>query len=255
MAGGSKDFIMLHCNTRLTFIAPSCTLHTELRAQVIAHLGLGGYCPCRPAWCGDHCHQHGWRGHAHHHALIPYHTDREYASLCTAGALGSSDRRPSRPAWRGDHCYQHGGQRHRHHFGGIGRRPHQDAATQAGEEASSLLLLPLLPAGHCPHIYIHHYFHACLHADEEASSLPLLPLLLSSGPLSVFDTSDVEEAQAGGVLGAVNQRLQRFEEMGAEMLPDELHRVRAACMLSCVCMCAVCGGGGAEERMGGWVGG
>lgn len=60
--------------------------------------------------------------------------------------------------------------------------------------------------------------------DEEASSLPLLPLLLSSGPLSVFDTSDVEEAQAGGVLGAVNQRLQRFEEMGAEMLPDELHR-------------------------------
>ncbi|KAF5842425.1 SecA DEAD-like domain-containing protein [Dunaliella salina] len=60
--------------------------------------------------------------------------------------------------------------------------------------------------------------------DEEASSLPLLPLLLSSGPLSVFDTSAFEEAQAGGVMGAVNQRMQRFEEVGAEMLPDELHR-------------------------------
>jgi len=59
--------------------------------------------------------------------------------------------------------------------------------------------------------------------------LPRLPLLLESGPLNVFITSDQEEELEGGVLKAINERRQTAQEVGGELLPDELYRVRVCC--------------------------
>jgi len=64
------------------------------------------------------------------------------------------------------------------------------------------------------------------HAEDEASSLPLLPILLDTGPMSVFDTNEEQEMDAGGVLAAIMSNLQLYKDCNRELLPDELHRVR-----------------------------
>jgi hypothetical protein len=97
----------------------------------------------------------------------------------------------------------------------------------------SVVQLPARP--YCPSCsvflpeFITSYFLDVLHADEEGDSLPRLPLLLESGPLNVFITSDQEEELEGGVLKAINERRQTAQEVGGELLPDELYRVRVCC--------------------------